>query len=191
MRQKKRTLPLILLQQKQNFTMRQELWQVRWLNLYFPLGNVLWLWPRGRKLNDNWTVLCDDKLTNNTTSTPSNRYDGTVSIQTVLLLSRYSFWWPVTNKEEKNKQLTAKSYHVISCTIMSQHVTLFVTCRVTLQITSCRDVMSRHVTYFHDTLCNAIRDMSSRAHTYHLKTRHVTTWFNLPCHIMSRNAQPP
>ena len=151
--------------------MQQQLWQGRWLNLYFPLENVLWLRPRGHKLNDNWTVLCDDKLTNNTTSTPSNRYDGTVSIQTELQLSRCSFWWPVTKIKKKDKQLTVKSYnvmsplsyHVTSCTIMSHHVTLFVTCRVTLHSTWCLDVMSRYVTYFQATSCNAIHDL-----TYHL-----------------------
>lgn len=170
MGQKKRILVIIFLQQKQNFTMRQQLWQGRWLNLYFPLENVLWLRPRGRKLNDNWTVLCDDKLTNNTTSTPSNRYDGTVSIQTELQLSRCSFWRPVTKIKKKDKQLTVKSYnvmlpiscHVNSCTIIPHHVTLFVTCRVTLHSTWCRDVMSRYVTYFQATSSNAIHDL-----TYH------------------------
>ena len=64
--------------------------------------------------------------------------------------------------------MSPMSCHVTSCTIMSHHVTLFVTCLVTLHITLCRDVMSRYVTYFQTTSCNAIRDMSSHAITYHL-----------------------
>ena len=64
--------------------------------------------------------------------------------------------------------MSPMSCHVTSCTIMSHHVTLFVTCLVTLHITLCRDVMSRYVTYFQTTSCNAIRGMSGHAITYHL-----------------------
>ena len=64
--------------------------------------------------------------------------------------------------------MSSISCHVTSCTIMSHHVTLFVTCLVTLHTTSCRDVMSRYVTYFQATSCYAIRDISSHAITYHL-----------------------